>query len=262
MPQLVLLSIYWSVPNLLEITFSLTTSMDSPENTTVTIYQEGDVTLVCTEADDGSTASRYVDETGAPLPAPTPTRSLIVSSHVLRLSSSVFDRMLAHNMKEGIGLTSKDHVTIPLPDDDAEAMTVICNIVHHRNALVPTEIDANFLHDIAVLLDKYFLSEALKPTVTTWIRDYAADLVKRPTYPEHQNRMRPTTTVAAFQQSHDQWVQSRIDIWTDMLLSAYNLEHHKLAQKAIEYLTLGCDYPEQNFNIEDYPVPNDLLGKP
>jgi hypothetical protein len=90
---------------------------------------------------------------------------------------------------------------------------------------------------------------------------YASDIPPRPIFPRYQNRMIPYPSSAAFQQSQDQWVQSRIDKWTDMLLSAYNLEHHKLAQKAIEHLTLGCDYPEQSFNTEDYPVPDDLLGK-
>jgi hypothetical protein len=236
--------------------------MDPPEDTTVTIHQAGDVTLVCSEAGAGPTTPQFVDGTGAPLPKPKPpTRSLIVSSHVLRLSSNVFDRMLAHDMKEGSELTEKNHVTISLPEDDAEAMTVICNILYYRNALVPPEIHADFLHNIAVLSDKYFMNEALKPTVKTWIRDYASDIAPRPIFPRYQNRMRPCPSSAAFQQSQDQWVQSRIDTWTDMLLSAYNLEHHKLAQKAIEYSTLGCDYPEQSFNTEDHPVPDDLLGK-
>jgi hypothetical protein len=187
---------------------------------------------------------------------------LVVSSHALRLSSSVFRRMLDNNnMKEAIELDDKGHVTIPLPDDDAQAMTVICNIIHHRNSLVPTKIDVDFLHDIAVLADKYFMKEALKPTVTTWVRDYAYDIVKRPDPPQYQHPSIAKADKKHRAPSHARWVQSRVDTWTDMLLSAHLLEHNKLAQKAIQCLTLGCDYPEQGFDTEEYPVPDYLLGR-
>jgi hypothetical protein len=166
-----------------------------------------------------------------------------------------------NNMKKGIELDDKGHVTIPLPDDNAQAMTVICNIIHHRNSLVPTKIDVNFLHDIAVLADKYFMKEALKPTVTTWVRDYSYDIFKRPDPPQYQHPAVAKSYKRLRDRSHARWVQSRVDTWTNMLLSAHLLEHNKIAQKAIQCLALGCDYPEQCFNTEEYPVPDYLLGR-
>ena len=251
-----------------------------------TIHYGGDVTLVFGEAPE--------PRLHAPLPTPVPIKRdisdslvdfkppstldrtagegsantedqrqyLVVSSHALRLSSSVFRRMLDNNnMKEGIELDDKGHVTISLPDDNAQAMTVICNIIHHRNSLVPTKIDVDFLHDIAVLADKYFMKEALKPTVTTWVRDYADDIFKRPDPPQYQHPAVAKSYKRLRDRSHARWVQSRVDTWTNMLLSAHLLEHNKLVQKAIQCLALGCDYPEQRFNIEEYPVPDYLLGR-
>jgi hypothetical protein len=85
-----------------------------------------------------------------------------------------------NNMKEAIELDDKGHVTIPLPDDDAQAMTVICNIIHHRNSLVPTKIDVNFLHDIAVLADKYSSPQSQHGSATT-LTISSRDLILRNT---------------------------------------------------------------------------------
>jgi hypothetical protein len=190
--------------------------MDPPKNTTVIIHEGGDVTLVCRErptplrtpietVDDISTSAAeltlstlpqatYYNSASTEQPAPSPsvdlttannsasagttTRSLVVSPNVLALTSHYFKRMLNTLMTEEFARTGR--VTIPLPEDDAQAMTTICNIIHHRNTLVQPEVDLSFLHDIAVVSDKCDFNEALKPTITTWVRDYVSDLGEDP----------------------------------------------------------------------------------
>jgi hypothetical protein len=280
--------------------------MDPPENTTVTIHEGGDVTLVCreppkrsptpvgppwttptielSESADELTSSNLLEAThydsgsinqqeSSPsadqttgndsASAATSTRSLVVSSHVLTLTSHFFKRMLATGMTEGNSIAQTGHVTIPLPDDDAEAMTVICNIIHHRNTSVQPKVDLSFLHDIAVLSDKCDFNEALKPTVTTWVCDYISDLGDDPNIIETASVRTPTGNTHRRDRAvaHQQWMQSRIDVWSEMLICAHFLKHHKLAQGPMRSLILGCHYPAMGMYNQKFEVPPKLLSK-
>jgi hypothetical protein len=270
--------------------------MDPPKNTTVIIHEGGDVTLVCRErptpsqtpietADDISTSAAeltlstlpqaaYYSSASTEQPAPsssvdlttandsasagTPTRSLVISSHVLALTSHYFKRMLNTLMTEGIEFARTGRVTIPLPEDDAEAMTTICNIIHHRNTLVQPEVDLSFLHDIAVVSDKCDFNEALKPTVTTWVRDYVSDLGEDPNLINTAFFRTPAGNPnrTARELADKQWMQSRIDVWSKMLICAHSLEHHRLAQGPMRSLILGCD-----LNTQQFECPPKLLSK-
>jgi hypothetical protein len=270
--------------------------MDPPKNTTVIIHEGGDVTLVCRErptpsqtpietADDISTSAAeltlstlpqaaYYSSASTEQPAPsssvdlttandsasagTPTRSLVISSHVLALTSHYFKRMLNTLMTEGIEFARTGRVTIPLPEDDAEAMTTICNIIHHRNTLVQPEVDLSFLHDIAVVSDKCDFNEALKPTVTTWIRDYVPDLGE--VDPNNHGYV-TTNRSAARELAEKLWMQSRIDVWSKMLICAHSLKHHRLAQGPMRSLILGCDYPAMSMDTQQFEIPPKLLSK-
>jgi hypothetical protein len=171
------------------------------------------------------------------------SQSLVVSSHALRLSSEVFKRMLDQSMREGIEFNTTGSTTIPLPEDSAEAMKVICYIIHHRNSLVSRAINVSLLYVIAVLSDKYFFREALYPTATTWVRDYT---------PANSWFVRILPK------------QTSLDTWTKVLLAAHLFRHGKLAQKAMQSLTFCCLHPAQDhdsINTHRYTVPPDLLGK-
>lgn len=165
------------------------------------------------------------------------SRSLIVSSDVLRLSSRSFEAMLKPGSREGVKFLENGFVVISLPEDSSEAMMAICNAIHGREAFVDNGINVSLLHDIAVLSDKYDLNQALEPTATRWVRDYVSHLGESPAR------------------------QSRIDIWTDVLRSAYLFRHQKLAHKAIEGLVL-CTYPTtRGINARRYRIPDKLLSK-
>lgn len=165
------------------------------------------------------------------------SRSLIVSSDVLRLSSRSFEAMLKPGSREGVKFLENGFVVISLPEDSSEAMMAICNAIHGREAFVDNGINVSLLHDMTVLSDKYDLNQALEPTAIRWVRDYVSDLGESPAR------------------------QSRIDIWTDVLRSAYLFRHQKLAHKAIEGLVL-CTYPTtRGINARRYRIPDKLLSK-
>lgn len=77
--------------------------------------------------------------------------------------------MLGPHFSEGTTLASSASVEIPLPDDDPDAMEVICNVLHMRNDKVPTEFAAPDVILLAALCDKYDLCVALSPAMSLWL---------------------------------------------------------------------------------------------
>ena len=95
--------------------------------------------------------------------------NLIVASKILTLASPVFDKMLNSTFREGIAKTTEGKVTIRLPEDDPEAMTILCRALHHVNRLIPGHLDTALLEKIAILCNKYDCTTALTPHAKVWI---------------------------------------------------------------------------------------------
>src|SRR5277367_6787997 len=70
-----------------------------------------------------------------------PKAYLLVSSKVFSLASPVFAAMLSPQFKEGNSLSSGNGCEITLPEDDPEAMTLLCNCLHFRTDQIPTELE-------------------------------------------------------------------------------------------------------------------------
>lgn len=96
---------------------------------------------------------------------------LMVFHQVMANSSSVFEAMLRPGQyREGSTLLRNDHLTLPLPEDNAEAMIVICNILHMRSPEVPTAtITPDLLDSISTLVDKYDFARAIQPWPKIWL---------------------------------------------------------------------------------------------
>lgn len=92
-----------------------------------------------------------------------------VSSKHLSLASVVFKKMLEGDFWESATLRSAGHVTIHLPDDDPEAITIILNICHLRIKQVPYTVDKHTLVWITRLVDKYCCHEAVERFAIDWI---------------------------------------------------------------------------------------------
>lgn len=96
-------------------------------------------------------------------------RQFIVSSMVLRSTSSVFNKMFGPDFSEGRTLIKTKHVKVPLPEDSPEALLPILFVLHYQNDRVPLRIPPAELYHVALLSDKYDLTVALKFAARRWV---------------------------------------------------------------------------------------------
>ena len=92
-----------------------------------------------------------------------------VSSKHLTLASSVFKAMLAREFKEGATLRSTGTIDLHLPDDHPAALLICLNIVHGDSKKVPRKVDLRMLAEIAIIVDKYELHNAVGIKSYLWI---------------------------------------------------------------------------------------------
>ena len=93
-------------------------------------------------------------------------QAIRVCSKVLRLASPVFAALSNPRYAEGQALSQADLncstvPTISLPEDDFEAMVLICKVIHFQYTLDLKLLTLPLLQKVAVLCDKYDLSRAL-----------------------------------------------------------------------------------------------------
>jgi hypothetical protein len=98
-----------------------------------------------------------------------PKVHLLVSSKVLSLASPVFAAMFKHGFQEGRNLSSGSLEPIPLPDDNAEAITLLFNVLHFRSRDVPWSPSLITLAHLAVVCDKYDCVAAVASWSTVWL---------------------------------------------------------------------------------------------
>ena len=81
----------------------------------------------------------------------------------------VFGAMLSKQFKEGDALLSKGITSIKLPDDPPIALLIILCNLHNRMRKVPKAINLDLLTDVAVLVDKYRLHDAMAFLSDLWV---------------------------------------------------------------------------------------------
>ncbi|KAL3424402.1 hypothetical protein PVAG01_03683 [Phlyctema vagabunda] len=101
-------------------------------------------------------------------PANKEIMALCSAKHLI-LSSVVFRAMLQDEFKEGLELNSTGKVTIPLPEDDAQALLLILRIIHGPASKVPDAIDLPTLALVATLTDKYQVHHWVDYFAQLWI---------------------------------------------------------------------------------------------
>lgn len=86
---------------------------------------------------------------------------LRVSSNVLGLASPVWKAMFRPDYAEGTSLSKGAPCVILLPEDKADALSTLCNILHHRIRSIEKKPTAASLEQLAIITDKYDCVDAL-----------------------------------------------------------------------------------------------------
>jgi hypothetical protein len=90
-------------------------------------------------------------------------KSFLVSLHVLRLVSPVWEKLL-----DGFIAPRIDGKGVRFPNDDAEAFEIALLIAHNQFHRLPKKLDLHTLAQLAILAAKYKLVPMLTPFVTSW----------------------------------------------------------------------------------------------
>jgi len=110
-------------------------------------------------------------------------KKMVVSRHVLCLSSKVFEAMLgdhSHFREATAPIISRDGVReAKFEDDDFDAMTIIMNVLHLQHQNVPKQMVFDQLHKIAILCDKYDLTRSMGLWPDTWAQQHVKQVGKK-----------------------------------------------------------------------------------
>ena len=80
---------------------------------------------------------------------------LLVSSKVLSLASPVFKKLFGPHFLEGNRVEAKNPGHVDLHEDDSEAMTSLCYLLHYQMDKAPDNPTPDFLDSLTILADKY-----------------------------------------------------------------------------------------------------------
>ena len=116
-------------------------------------------------------------------------KKIVVSRHVLCLSSKVLEAMLgkhAQFRETADPILSRDGThEVHFEDDNFYAMTVIMSVVHLQHQRVPKQTRFDQLYQIAILCDKYDLTRSMGLWPDSWaqqfvgqVEEYTRKLVK------------------------------------------------------------------------------------
>lgn len=86
----------------------------------------------------------------------------------LRTASKVFDAIFGPNWNEGQNLSEDRPKSVELGDDDFGAMHTIK--IHHQNDLLTPSLDPADILRVAIVVDKYDLSVAMKFALAQWLK--------------------------------------------------------------------------------------------
>ncbi|OCL06376.1 hypothetical protein AOQ84DRAFT_343406 [Glonium stellatum] len=101
---------------------------------------------------------------------------LRVHSLFLKTVSKHFSAMFKPVWKEGHNMIGQDSpVELPLPEDDAATLELICAVIHHQVKLVPQTLSPDKLLKVAIMVDKYDCVDSLNSASASWFRSCKAE---------------------------------------------------------------------------------------
>jgi hypothetical protein len=105
-------------------------------------------------------------------------KRLHVCSVILRNASAYFENRLGRNWSEGQDLSRTNPKEVPLLHDDADAVEIICNVVHHRNDVIPVRLDPQKMFELAITVDTLMCDVALKHASMLWLKPSGNECLK------------------------------------------------------------------------------------
>ncbi|KAB5581150.1 hypothetical protein GE09DRAFT_949341 [Coniochaeta sp. 2T2.1] len=103
-----------------------------------------------------------------------PQRRLRVYSLIAKSASPVLNAMLGPSFGEGQQLAKTGSTEMPLPEDDADAMETILNVIHCRNDEVKKLLSPGELLRVAIACEKYDCFVPLQFAIQTWLSHMSA----------------------------------------------------------------------------------------
>ncbi|EEP76428.1 predicted protein [Uncinocarpus reesii 1704] len=136
---------------------------------------DGDITLVLTrfvtyvDEDDEILGTKAIPQADTGDDGVVEEEVIIhASSRHMILASPVFRAMLQRKFSESNTLQLTGRVEIRLPDDDPDALLILLNIIHGHVRKVPLSVDLITLIQLAILVDKYDIHEAVELFSNFW----------------------------------------------------------------------------------------------
>ena len=96
-------------------------------------------------------------------------KQLQVCSSVLSNASKYFKNMFGPHFSEGQDLRADGLKEVSMPDDDSNALEIVCNIIHLRNDAVPETLSPTEVLNVAVVADKFDCVVAMKHASALWL---------------------------------------------------------------------------------------------
>jgi BTB/POZ domain len=100
------------------------------------------------------------------------TRKLRVHSLFLKTTSEAFKAMLGPHFSEGQRLNNDNPKEIPMPEDNPEALKVICAVIHHCYNAQCENLSPRDILQVAIAADKYFCTTALQNASGHWLKPH------------------------------------------------------------------------------------------
>ncbi len=99
------------------------------------------------------------------------SKELLVHSKVLSLGSPVFKAMLGPQFREGnVPRSPSNPLNLELPEDQPQALVVLCWLLHHTKKEMNTEHDGALLVELVRLADKYDCVHVVWRSCREWLR--------------------------------------------------------------------------------------------
>ena len=99
--------------------------------------------------------------------------TFIVSSQAMSLTSKQWRVMFAADSPFATTPSSPNSIIqVPMPDDDVNSLKILLSVIHLKFRLVPTVLAYEDLVSLAILCDKYDVSEVVQPWITNWIKNH------------------------------------------------------------------------------------------